>query len=136
MARFLDLGFPMAALLLDSESTAVGKLLSFGYLPVGLAGVLLTASRGGFLAALVALAGCGLLLARSHVRGWLAGAFALPAIAAGFWFLCPHETLERITVNSRAASGRRPELSPEHLAGRMAGVCAGAILWRAGRVRL
>jgi O-antigen ligase len=98
VARFLDLGFPMAALLLDSESTAIGKLFSFGYLPVGLAGVLLTASRSGFLAALIALAGCGLLLARSHVRGWLAGAFALPAIAAGFWFLVPHETLERITT--------------------------------------
>ncbi len=96
VARFLDLGFPMAALLLDSELTTVGKLFSFGYLPVGLVGVLLTASRSGFLAALVALAGCGLLLVRSHVRGWLAGALALPAIAAGFWFLVPHETLERI----------------------------------------
>jgi O-antigen ligase len=96
VARFLDLGFPMAALLLDSESTAVGKLFSFGYLPVGLVGVLLTASRSGFLAAVVALAGCGLLLVRSHVRGWLGGAFVLPAIAAGFWYMVPHETLERI----------------------------------------
>lgn len=98
VARFLDLGFPMAALLLDSELTTVGKLFAFGYLPVGLVGVLLTASRSGFLAALVALAGCGLLLVRSRVRGWLAGAFALPAIAAGFWFLVPHETLERIST--------------------------------------
>jgi hypothetical protein len=98
VARFLDLGFPMAALLLDSESTVVGKLFSFGYLPVGLVGVLLTASRSGFLAAVVALAGCGLLLARSRVRGWLAGAFALPAVAAGFWFLVPRETLLRITT--------------------------------------
>ncbi len=95
---FSILDFPMAALLLDSESTAIGKLFSFGYLPVGLVGVLLTASRSGFVAALVALAGCGLLLVRSHVRGWLAGAFALPALAAGFWFLVPHETLERITT--------------------------------------
>jgi O-antigen ligase len=86
----------MAALLLDSEWTATGKLVAFGYLPVGLVGVLLTASRSGFLAAVVALAGCGLLLARSRVRGWLAGAFALPAIVAGFWFLVPHETLQRI----------------------------------------
>jgi hypothetical protein len=98
VARFLDLGFPMAALLLDSESTAAGKLFSFGYLPAGLVGVLLTASRSGFLAALVALGGCGLLLARTRARGWLAGAFALPVIAAGFWFMVPHETLERITT--------------------------------------
>ncbi|HEY1897977.1 MAG TPA: O-antigen ligase family protein [Terracidiphilus sp.] len=98
VARFLDLGFPMAALLLDSEQTTVGKLFSFGYLPVGLVGVLLTASRSGFLAALVALTGCGLLLVRSRVRGRLAGAFALPPIAAGLWFLVPHETLERIAT--------------------------------------
>jgi O-antigen ligase len=98
VARFLDLGFPMAALLLHSELTTVGKVFALGYLPVGVVGVLLTASRSGFLAALIALAGCGLLLARSRVRGWLAGAFTLPAIAAGFWFLVPHETLERITT--------------------------------------
>jgi hypothetical protein len=105
VARFLDLGFPMAALLLDSELTTVGKLFAFGYLPVGLVGVLLTASRSGFLAALVALAGCGLLLVRSRARGWLAGAFALPAIAAGFWFLVPHETLERISTISEQLEG-------------------------------
>jgi O-antigen ligase len=98
VARFLDLGFPMAALLLDSESTAAGKLFSFGYLPAGLVAVLLTASRSGFMAALVALGGCGLLLVRSRARVWLAGAFALPVIAAGFWFMVPHETLERITT--------------------------------------
>jgi O-antigen ligase len=95
-ARFLDLGFPMAALLLDGEATWVGRLPAVGYLPLGLIAVLLTASRGGFLAAVVALAGCGLLLARGHTRGVIAGVFALPAIAAGLWFTVPHETLERL----------------------------------------
>src|SRR5579863_6962347 len=37
VARFLDLGFPMSALLLEGETTWPGKLLSFGYLPIGLA---------------------------------------------------------------------------------------------------
>lgn len=87
VARFLDLGFPMTALLLEGESTWPGRLFALGYLPVGLVAVLLTASRGGFLAALVALAGCGLLMARSHVRGFLAVALSLPAIAATLWFL-------------------------------------------------
>ncbi len=95
-ARFLDLGFPMAALLLDGEATWVGRLLAAGYLPLGLIAVLLTASRGGFLAAMVALAGCALLLTRNHAREVIAGAFALPALVAGLWFTAPHETLERL----------------------------------------
>jgi O-antigen ligase len=98
VARFLDLGLPMAALLLDGESRWPGKLLAFGYLPIGLVGVLLTASRGGFMAGLVALAGCALLMIRSRVRGSGAAALSLPVIAAGFWFLVPHETLLRIAT--------------------------------------
>jgi O-antigen ligase len=105
VARFLDLGFPMAALLLNGESHWAGKLLAWGYLPVGLAGVLLTASRGGFLAALVALAGCGLLLTRSHGRGLLAAVFASPVFIATLWFAIPRETLERIGTISEQLQG-------------------------------
>ena len=89
VARFLDLGFPLAALLLNSESRWPGRLLALGYLPLGLVAVVLTASRGGFLAAVVALAGCGILLSRSHPRTVLAGIFALPALAAVLWFKIP-----------------------------------------------
>jgi O-antigen ligase len=106
VARFLDLGFPMAALLLDWESSQGWKLLALGYLPLALVGVLLTASRGGFVAVLVALAGCGLLLRARHVRTVLAGLSSLPAIAAGFWFLVPHETLARLsTIPQQLQSG-------------------------------
>jgi len=98
VARFLDLGFPMAALLLDGERNWMGKILAAGYLPLGLVAVLLTASRGGFVAATVALAGCGILLARGHGRRVLAGAFVLPVIGLGLWFAAPHETLERLTT--------------------------------------
>ncbi len=98
VARFLDLGLPMAALLLQSETRLPGKLLAFGYVTVGLAGVLLTASRGGFLAALVALCGCLWLVGRSRPKRFFAVAFSLPVIVAALWFLAPHETLARIAT--------------------------------------
>jgi O-antigen ligase len=98
VARFLDMGFPLAALLWNSEPRWPARLLAIGYLPLGLVAVMLTASRGGFLAAIVALAGCGILLYRSHAKMVLAGVFSLPVLAAGLWFIAPHETLERLTT--------------------------------------
>jgi O-antigen ligase len=106
VARYLDLGFPLAALLVNCEPRWPGRLLALGYLPLGLVAVFLTASRGGFIAAVVALAGCAILLGRDHPRGVLAGAFGLPAIAAAFWFWVPHETFERLaTIPSQLQSG-------------------------------
>ncbi|MGC1463971.1 MAG: O-antigen ligase family protein [Terracidiphilus sp.] len=98
VARFLDMGFPLAALLLNSETRWPARLLAMGYLPLGLVAVILTASRGGFLAALVALAGCGILLFRRHTKTVLTGAFALPALVAGLWFIAPHQTFERLAT--------------------------------------
>src|ERR1039458_5628902 len=72
VARFLDLGFPLAALLFVSERRWPSRLLALGYLPLGLFAVLLTASRGGFLAAVVALVGCSILLARTPLECALA----------------------------------------------------------------
>jgi O-antigen ligase len=105
VARFLDLGFPMAALLFEGESGWPGKLLAFGYLPLGFAGVLLTASRSGFVAAIPALAGCGLMMARKHLRGLVAGAFALPVIAGALFLLAPRETFERIATIPQQLQG-------------------------------
>jgi O-antigen ligase len=98
VARFLDLGFPVSALLLDWESRWWWKLLALGYLPVGMVGVLLTASRGGFLAAVVALVGCGLLLLTRHLSIVFAGVLSLPAILAAFRISIPHETIARIST--------------------------------------
>jgi len=98
VARFLDLGFPLAALLLSSEQKWAGRLLALGYLPLGLIAVLLTASRGGFLAAMVALVGCGILLARGHGRMVVASVFALPAIGALVWFGVSREVFERLAT--------------------------------------
>jgi O-antigen ligase len=96
VARFLDLGFPVAALLYDGESGWPGRLLAAGYLPLGLVAVLLTASRGGFLAATAALIGCGILLARGHAGRILAWALALPALALSLWLAVPSGTFERL----------------------------------------
>jgi O-antigen ligase len=98
VARFLDLGFPLAALLINSETRWPCRLLALGYLPLGLIAMVLTASRGGFLAGVVALVGCGLLLSSSHPKEMLAGVFALPAISAAMWFTVPHETFERLAT--------------------------------------
>ena len=106
VARFLDLGFPLAALLLNSESRRLERILALGYLPLGLVAVVLTASRGGFVAAVLALAGCGLLLARGHAKAVLAAIFAMPAIAAGLWFSVPHEIFARLaTIPEQLQSG-------------------------------
>lgn len=106
VARFLDLGFPMAALLAGAESRWPGKLLAYGFVPAGLAAVLATGSRGGFVAALVALAGCAFLMARNSLRRLLAGVVLLPGLAAALWFLVPSETLARIyTIREQLAHG-------------------------------
>jgi O-antigen ligase len=73
---------------------------------LGLVAVLLTASRGGFLAAVVALAGCVLLLTRGHAKRALAAALALPVLAVGLWFAIPRETFDRLaTIPSQLQSG-------------------------------
>ncbi len=105
VARFLDLGFPLAALLVNSESRWPARLLVLGYLPLGLFAVLLTASRGGFLAAVVALAGCGLLLVRGHAKSAVGWILALPAIAAALWFAIPGATLARLATIPQQLEG-------------------------------
>lgn len=106
VARFLDIGFPFAALLLGSKAGWATRLLAAGYLPVGLVAVLLTASRGGFVAAAIALLGCGILMARRNPRGALAGLLALPVLGAALWLTVPAGTFERLaTIPEQLQSG-------------------------------
>jgi O-Antigen ligase len=98
VARFLDLGFPLGAFLLQDKSSRIWKWMGIGYFPVGLASVLLTASRGGFLAALVALAGCGLMLARRSRRTVVAATVVLPVAVAMFWWFIPSGIFARIAT--------------------------------------
>lgn len=97
VARFLDLAFPMAALIIDGDWKGPWKLMAAIYIPAGLIGVLLTASRSGFVAAVVALAGCTVLLFRRHARILIA--IFLPMVL-GLWFVVPHAALERIATTS------------------------------------
>jgi O-antigen ligase len=96
LARFLDLGFPFAALLFETDRRLLVRILALGFLPVALFAVLLTASREGFLAALIALAGSGIILTRHHARRVLAAVFALPVLAAALWLVVPAGTLDRL----------------------------------------
>lgn len=98
VARFLDLAFPLAALLLHSEKHWAGRLLAGGYLPLGLIGVLLTASRGGFLAALVAVVGCGVMLLRRRGRTAIVAVLSLPVLGAAAWLLVPSESFARLAT--------------------------------------
>lgn len=95
-ARFLDLAFPMAALLADSDTSWQARSLALGFFPLGLLAMLLTASRGGFIAAIVALAGSGILLVRGRPRRVLAGVLLLPALAAALLAIVPYESLQRL----------------------------------------
>jgi O-antigen ligase len=105
VARFLNLGFPLAALLVNSERKWLWRLLAAGYLPLGLVAVLLTASRGGFLEVVVALAGSGVLLAYGYPKRVLAGALALPPIAALLWWMIPSGSFDRLATISEQLQG-------------------------------
>jgi len=98
VARFLDLGFPLAALLVNCERRWPLRLMAIGFLPLGVVAVLLTASRSGFLAALAALAGSILILAHGHARRVAAVIFALPPFLAALWFIVPSGTFERLAT--------------------------------------
>ena len=104
-ARFLDIAFPLSALLIDGESTWRGRILAWGYLPLGLLAVLLTASRGGFIAAGLSLAGSAFLLLRSRPRRILAAAIALPALAVAIFYIVPYDTFSRLNTIAEQIQG-------------------------------
>jgi O-antigen ligase len=98
VARFLDLGFPLAALLVNCERRWPARLLALGFFPLGILAVLLTASREGFLAAVIGIAGSILLLTQGRARRIVGAAFALPPLLAALWFIVPGATLARLAT--------------------------------------
>lgn len=98
VARFLDLGLPLAALLGYTDPRRAVRWAALGYLPVALVASLLTASRGGLLAALVALAGCAVLLLRGKPRLQRTVLMALPAAGVALWIAIPATVLERLST--------------------------------------
>ena len=106
VARFLDLGFPLAALLVNCERRWPPRLMALGFFPLGLVAVLLTASREGFLAAVIGIAGSVVLLTQGRARRVVAAAFALPPFLAALWFIVPSATLARLaTIPEQLQSG-------------------------------
>jgi O-antigen ligase len=106
VARFLDLGFPLAALLLNRERRWPARFLALGFFPLGLLAVLLTASREGFLAAVIGIAGSIVLLTEGRPRRIAFAAFVLPPCAAALWFIVPQATLARLaTIPEQLQSG-------------------------------
>ena len=105
VARFLDLGFPLAVLLLNCERRWPMRAMAIGFVPVGVVAVLLTASRSGFLAALVALAGSLIVFFRGHARRAATVAFALPPFLAALWLLIPNGTYERLATIPQQLEG-------------------------------
>src|ERR1700685_1878153 len=96
VARFLDLGFPLAALLVNCEQRWLPRALALGFFPLGFVAVLLTASREGFLAAVVAFVGSAILLMRGRAKRVVAAAFVLPPFLAALWLIVPGATLARL----------------------------------------
>lgn len=98
VARFIDLGFPLAALLVNCERRWGPRLMALGFLPVGVLAVLLTASRSGFLAAVAGLAGSLAILTVGHRRRMVAVVYALPLFLIGLWAIIPSGTLGRLAT--------------------------------------
>jgi len=106
VARFLDLGFPLAALLVHCERRWPSRLLGLGFFPLGLIAVLLTASREGFLAAVIGISGSILLLTRGRIRRLVGAAFTLPPFLVALSFIVPAGTLARLaTIPEQIQSG-------------------------------
>ncbi|WP_058185673.1 O-antigen ligase family protein [Terracidiphilus gabretensis] len=98
VARFLDLGLPIAALLLNSERRWWARLLALGYLPLGFLCVLLTGSREGLLAGLLALAGGAVVLFRRRPERLGPALFCVPLLIALIWAVVPEATLDRLAT--------------------------------------
>ncbi len=98
VARFLDLGFPLAALLFNCERRWPARVLALGFFPLGIFAVILTASREGFVAAVIGIAGSIILLTRGRVRRAVAASFVLPPFLLTLWAIVPSGTLARIAT--------------------------------------
>ena len=96
VARYIDLVFPLAALLALEEGKWPWRLLALGYFPIGLTAVVLTASRGGALVAVLALAGAALLFASRRPRLLAAGLITALLFGVALWHFSPPGTIDRL----------------------------------------
>ncbi|MFP5235624.1 MAG: O-antigen ligase family protein [Acidobacteriota bacterium] len=96
VARYLVLGLPLAAWLLNEAEARWQRVALGSLMALTTVAVLLTASRGGFLACAISLIGCGVVLWRRHLRIVLAGLLMAPAAVLAVWLAAPHDTLLRL----------------------------------------
>jgi O-antigen ligase len=96
VARFLDLGLPLAVLIFAIETHKVVRWMALLCVPVCLLAVMLTASRGGFSASAVAMFGSGILLISWRPRAAGVIFASMLATAGAFWMMVPSGTLERL----------------------------------------
>jgi O-antigen ligase len=98
VARFLNLGMPLAALLARCDPWRAVRCVALSYLPLALVAALLTASRGGLLAAVVALSGGAVLLLQGRQHLQRASLLAIPALLAAVWIAVPATVLQRLAT--------------------------------------
>lgn len=106
VARYLVLGLPIAAWLLNETRAHWQRMLLVALLPFITLAILLTASRGGFLACGFSLIGCSVLLWRRNARVVMAGLLTAPAAVLAVWLAAPHDTLLRLaSIPAQIMSG-------------------------------
>jgi len=98
VARFLDLGFPLATYLFSADNSWVVRALAMAYLPAGLLAVVLTASRGGFSGAIVGLLGSVLLLVVWRPRASSAVFAGMSLMIGTLWIFVPTKSLDRLAT--------------------------------------
>jgi O-antigen ligase len=106
VARFLDLGFPLATLLFATERRWWMRTMAVVYVPFGLLAVMLTASRGGFFGALAALLGSAMVLVLWRPRGASMVFLGLAVTVGALWLFVPFSSLDRLaTIPQQLAAG-------------------------------
>jgi O-antigen ligase len=106
VARFLDLGFPLGVLVFATDKCPLVRWLAIGYVPAGLTAVLLTASRGGFSAAMAALLGSAVLLVVWRPRAAALVFLGLAVTVGALWMFVPAESLDRLgTIPEQVGAG-------------------------------
>jgi O-antigen ligase len=110
VARFLALGMPLAALLAHTDPQRALRWAAWIYLPAALLATLLTASRGGLVAAFAALAGSAILLLNRRPRLQRASLVMVPILAAILWKAIPAGIIQRLsTLPEQLQSGNLNE---------------------------
>ncbi len=110
VARFLALSFPLAAYLFRADPRWLFRLLGIAFLPLGLFAILLTASRGGATAAMIAMFGSLVILAKGRAKATLKISLVLPILLAAIWFALPEGVIQRLaTLREEIALGNLNE---------------------------